>query len=233
VPVGRLNKTASLVVNRQPGPRPGLFSDLGFGKGALRLPAVFPRIVFALALLLDVVNLVVILLTDNPQLRIIVSDAAGPLIDFGACLILFWAARKTAAHYRDLAVAWILFALSMLMSALGGIIWFVLEVILKVDPFPSVTDVFYLAHYPLLLTGLFFLLERRATIGELVTRGLDLLILLGAVVLGFWKFLIEPASVSLSRTVLEQFILLAYPAVTSCWPVPYCCFCIARTRNRK
>ncbi|MBN2085229.1 MAG: GAF domain-containing protein [Anaerolineales bacterium] len=178
----------------------------------MRRPAYLPRITFFLALLLAGLSLVVILLAGDAQLRLFVSGAASPLIDFSACLILFWVGGKTAARYKGLATAWILFALSMLMSTLGGVVWFLLEVVLKVELFPSAADVFHLAYYPLFLIGLFYLLERRATIGEHASRGLDILIIFGAAVLGFWDFLIEPASVSSSvQTGLERLILLAYP----------------------
>jgi len=211
--VGRPIKTASPSTDRQLEPQSGVISNAGFVKGVLRLSAVFPRIVFFLALLLAGLNLGIVLLAEDPQLRTVVSDAAGPLIDLSISLILFWAAGKTRARSKTLALAWNIFAFSMLLSTLGGIAWFILEVVLKVEPFPSIADVFYLAYYPVFLTGVFLLLERRATIGEFVTRGLDLLIVLGAAVLGFWNFLIEPASLSSSgQTVLEQIILLAYPA---------------------
>jgi PAS domain S-box-containing protein/putative nucleotidyltransferase with HDIG domain len=209
--VEHLFRTAAPSKDRRNNPSSGIPSGAISGMGTSCHPVSFPSAVLFFALLLAGLSFVVILLTDDSQLLLFVSDAASPLIDFGACLILFWAAGKTAGRYRDLAVAWNFFALAMLMSTLGGIVRLILEVVLKVGSFPSVADVFYLAYYPFFLAGLFCILERRATVGEWVTRGLDLLILLGAAVLGFWTFLIEPASISLPRTVLDQLFLLAYP----------------------
>src|SRR5688572_16682643 len=50
--------------------------------------------------------------------------------------------------------AWFILGMSFLMFLIGNALWTYLEVVLRVEPFPSVADVFYLAFYPLGLWGL-------------------------------------------------------------------------------
>jgi PAS domain S-box-containing protein/putative nucleotidyltransferase with HDIG domain len=210
--VGYPIKKVPASMDQQHEPRPDVLSSVGVGKGILRRLINFPRAVLILAFLLTGLQLIVVLLVDDPQVRLVISDAIAPLISLFMSLILFSAARKTAIQSKSLSRAWNILAGSMVLFMLGGIAWFYLEVVLKVSPFPSIADVFYLAYYPLFLIGTLRLSERHATAGEWVHQGLDLLIIFGAAVLGIWNFLIEPVSLTpAGRTVLDQIILLAYP----------------------
>jgi PAS domain S-box-containing protein/putative nucleotidyltransferase with HDIG domain len=157
-------------------------------------------------------NLGALLGVRDPHLRSILSDIISLIIDLAASIALFLAARHTAVRSKRLAIAWGIIALAMFFFFLGGVVWFFLDAVLNIQPFPSIADGFYLAYYPVFLAGAFLLVEKPATTGELLNRILDTAIILSSAILGFWIFLIGPLIRSAAgQTWLEQAILLAYP----------------------
>lgn len=165
-----------------------------------------------LAIMILGIELGVFLLMKNQSLRTSFADGISPLVDLLASIALFIAAKKTTTLSKRLAMAWQAIALAMLLYTVGDIIWLILEVGLKVQPFPSIADGFYLVYYPVSLVGVFLLLDKPASIGERINRGLDIGIEIGAAILGFWNFLIGPIITSTTgEPLLEQVILLAYP----------------------
>lgn len=93
----------------------------------------------------------------------------------------------------------------------GEVIWFVLRIIMNIDPYPSVADIFYLLGYPLLFIGLLLeLKEQRLEIRDIdpFTRTLVVffLFVLYAFVLYFQLFLAYDPSASL----IENFTAISY-----------------------
>ncbi|MGB7539909.1 MAG: HD domain-containing phosphohydrolase [Anaerolineales bacterium] len=165
-----------------------------------------------MALTIVGLNLGIILFIKEPSLRTILSDLISPVVDLLACIALFIAAKRTAVRSKQLAIAWGIMAFAILLYALGDGTWFFLEIVLKVQPFPSIADGFFLVYYPVFLAGTFLLLEKPPTAGEWINRALDIGIILLSAIFGFWKFLIGPLIRSTAgQSPLEQAILLAYP----------------------
>ncbi len=150
---------------------------------------------------------------NDPDQRIHFSDAVSPVVDALAAASLFIAARYSAARSKRSGLAWGTIGLAILLYAIGDILWAILELFLKEEPFPSIADAFYLLYYPFFLTGAVLLAYNKpASPGEQFNRALDLVTVLAAAILGFWNFLIGPIIESnVAAPVLEQLILLAYP----------------------
>ncbi len=169
------------------------------------LACVFSMVVLGL-------NLAIALLVPGQQQRGFLSDVVSPAVDVLACTALFIAAKQSGKRSKRLGLAWGTIALSMLFYALGDGAWAVLEIGLKSQPFPSIADGFYLAYYPVFLTGVLLLPEKPASKSERINQTIDIGIVMVAATLGFWNFLIGPSilsNVGLPR--VEQLILLAYP----------------------
>ena len=68
--------------------------------------------------------------------------------------IVAWRVAAQTSLSAPIRRAWLILGWSFFMFLLGNLIWAYLEVVLQVEPFPSIADVFYLAFYPLGLWGL-------------------------------------------------------------------------------
>lgn len=175
-----------------------------------------PTILFYLAAFFTVIllgiDLAVTFLLTDPQQKVIYSDVISPVFDLLASVILFLAAKQSITQSRRHAIAWGMIALAMFTYAVGDINWGILELGLREQPFPSVADAFYLAHYLFLLIGVFLLPDKPATRGEQITNVLDVAIVMAAAILSFWNFLLGPiVSSNAGLPLLEQAIRLAYP----------------------
>ena len=101
--------------------------------------------------------------------------------------------------------------MSFLMFLIGNAMWAYLEVVLRVEPFPSIADVFYLAFYPLGLWGLLTLPGDRRNRRERLTLWLDLLSVLSAAAMFVGYFIIVPTAAVSGSDLLTQVISAAYP----------------------
>ncbi len=165
-----------------------------------------------LAVIILGITIGVVFWVHDPEQRGIFSDILSPILDLSASIALFLAAKNTFVHSKKLAIAWGTIALATFFYAISGFAWLILEIGLKEPPFPSIADVFYLVNYPVFLVGAFLLLEKPVSTGALIGRALELGIIMGSAVIGFWNLLIGPVvNSNIGQPLLAQGILLAYP----------------------
>src|SRR5262249_34363194 len=134
-----------------------------------------------------------------------------------ARLVIYLAISASAAAMvwcglrRSLPAAWLpwlLFGLSQVVYAAADSVFYFAHFVLHSQQFPSVADLLYLAHYPVLVAGLLVLIRRRAP--RDVTGMLDGLILAVAAATLSWLFLIRPAAHGDGND-LATWAELAYP----------------------
>ncbi|HEY0535048.1 MAG TPA: GGDEF domain-containing protein [Actinoplanes sp.] len=105
---------------------------------------------------------------------------------------------------------WYWLAAGQITSATGDVVWDIYQYVLHRAPFPSVADVFYLAAYPMIATGLVLLVR--------VRQGRDAAALIDAAVVAtglgmvFWVFVLHPVVTGSTGSVLESVINTAYPS---------------------
>src|SRR6266487_3779802 len=145
----------------------------------------------------------------GPQRVTLISD----LFSFAPSVFATLLAWRVAGQ-RSLSVplrrAWFILGLSFFMFLIGQVIWAYVEVVLQVEPFPSIADAFYLAFYPLALWGLLSLPSVPHNRRENLTVWLDLLSALIAATMFVGYFIIVPSAVT-SNDILTQLIAPAYP----------------------
>ena len=153
-----------------------------------------------------------ILLIKDEDLRTVYSDLSFPFYDLIATAALIFASKQSSKISKRLAWGWGMLAIAQFFITLGDILWAIFEVYLKITPFPSIADVFYLSFYPFFLAGILLLLVRRFQRSEWIKRTLDIGIIMIAAILGFWIFLIQPL-IGLGPTAssLQNFLTVAYP----------------------
>ena len=136
------------------------------------------------------------------------------LFSFFPSLLAVAAAWRVAAEKKlttSVRRAWFILGVSFLMFLIGNVVWAYLEVVLGVEPFPSLADVFYLAFYPFGFWGLLTLPGAPQNRRERLTLWLDLLSVLSAAAMFVGYFIIVPTAAVSGSDLLTQVISPAYP----------------------
>jgi diguanylate cyclase (GGDEF)-like protein len=171
---------------------------------------ILPTTFIAITIL--AVSHVFALLVKSEALRIAYFDIVSVIVNAFATLMLFLAAKRTWTRSRRQGMAWLFFGIAETMYTIGDILWMILEMIVKVTPYPSIADIFYLANYPFFLIGTILLSTERYSGIESLKRSLDILITLVAAMLGLWFLLIQPAlAMGINNSPMTIFLTIAYP----------------------
>jgi hypothetical protein len=125
--------------------------------------------------------------------------------------VLAWRVAAQKSLSAPLRRAWFILGLSFVMFLIGNLIWAYLEVVLRVEPFPSLADVFYLAFYPLGLWGLLSMPSAPQNRRGRLTFWLDMLCVLTAAAMFVGYFIIIPTAATSTSDLLTQIIAPAYP----------------------
>jgi hypothetical protein len=128
-----------------------------------------------------------------------VSDLA---VWVAAVVCLIGAVRSVRSR-----TAWLLIGVAIVSWAIGDTLWS-----LRGDPsaVASVSDVFWLAWYPLVLTGLAFLVRDRVPVFEL-HRWIDGVVLMLVVITPWFVLFLEPAASHSHASTLDKVLDFAYP----------------------
>mgnify|MGYP000878474127 CR=1 FL=1 len=148
----------------------------------------------------------------DASLRLASSDILSVVINLLASIALFWAAYQSKAISKRLGLAWLLMALGQLVYTLGDFFWFILEVIVKESPYPSIADLFYAVYYPLFFSGAILLSLENHVIIQKFKNTLDMAIIMSGAFLLYWYILLQPISENtLSEPWYVRALAAAYP----------------------
>jgi len=143
------------------------------------------------------------------QVALIMGDFGLSAAAGAAAVSCFLYARSRWVRFRP---AWLLFALSSMMAALGNLIWGWYEVVLGVEvPSPSYADVFFLCFAPPAIVGLLVLAKRPVTKAGWVCLGLDAWLIGGSLLTLSWSLALAQAARSEGSSVSHAALSLAYP----------------------
>jgi diguanylate cyclase (GGDEF)-like protein len=106
-------------------------------------------------------------------------------------------------------MVWWLAGAAMLLSAVGEVLWYLIEHVWRVYPFPSVADVFYLSGYPVLGAAFAVLLRREIRGGDRASLIDASIVVAGASALAL-VLVVEPY-VHTGGSALEVGVAIAYP----------------------
>ncbi len=141
---------------------------------------------------------------------VLISDLAALPIDLLAALVA-WRVFASEKFDQRIRKAWLILGLAMFSYFIGDIIWSYLENVLHVEPFPAISDAFYLGLYPLVLWGLSILPTAPLNRRERLTFWLDLLTTLIVATMALTYFIVIPSAQANASDPLTQIVLVGYP----------------------
>ncbi|MFD7404626.1 putative bifunctional diguanylate cyclase/phosphodiesterase [Streptomyces sp. NPDC059866] len=143
------------------------------------------------------------------QLALIMGDFGLSAAAGAAAVSCFLYAHSRRVRFRS---AWLLFALSSTMAALGNLVWGWYEVVLgRPVPSPSYADLFFLCFAPPAIVGLLVLAKRPVTKAGWVCLALDAWLIGGCLVTLSWSLALAQAAQGGGPGVAHTALSLAYP----------------------
>ncbi|MEU6991226.1 EAL domain-containing protein [Streptomyces sp. NPDC046465] len=145
----------------------------------------------------------------SDRLALIMGDFGLSVAAAAAAVSCFRYARTRRSRFRP---AWLLFALSSAMAALGNAVWGWYEVVLdeRVPPL-GLADVFFLCFAPPAIIGLLVLAKRPVTRAGWVCLGLDAWLIGGSLLTLSWSLALASAARFEGQGVTQDALSLAYP----------------------
>ncbi|MFY1678961.1 putative bifunctional diguanylate cyclase/phosphodiesterase [Streptomyces sp. WMMC905] len=145
----------------------------------------------------------------SPRLALIMGDFGLAVAAGLAAVSCFLYARSGGARFRP---AWLLFALSSAMAALGNAVWGWYEVVLgRPVPAASSADLFFLCFAPPAIVGLLVFAKRPVTRAGWVCLGLDAWLIGGSLLTLAWSLALAQAARGEGTGVAHTALSLAYP----------------------
>ncbi|GAA2512788.1 EAL domain-containing protein [Streptomyces longisporus] len=145
----------------------------------------------------------------SDELSLIMGDFGLSAAAGTAAVSLFLYARGRRVRFRP---AWLLFALSSAMAALGNGVWGWYEVVLGEQvPTPSYADLFFLCFAPPAIVGLLVLAKRPVTKAGWVCLALDAWLIGGSLLTLSWSLALAQAAKFDGPSVAHTALSLAYP----------------------
>jgi diguanylate cyclase (GGDEF)-like protein/PAS domain S-box-containing protein len=145
----------------------------------------------------------------SERVALIMGDFGLSVAAAAAAVSCFRYARRRRSRFRP---AWLLFALSSTMAALGNLVWGWYEVVLgRPVPEPSYADLFFLCFAPPAIVGLLVLAKRPVSKAGWVCLALDAWLIGGSLVTLSWSLALAQVAKDGGGDVAHTALSLAYP----------------------
>jgi signal transduction histidine kinase len=137
----------------------------------------------------------------------------GDLFNIPPSFIAAWIVYLVSKQHRDaMKKMWFWLAMALVSLAIADCVWAYLELVLKIDPFPSVADIFYVLQ-PIFIVASFWFLPRQKvrTKREGLKFNLEIAIVMSAVVIVAWQFYLADIILEYGQQYLALGLSLFYP----------------------
>jgi diguanylate cyclase (GGDEF)-like protein len=177
----------------------------------LNSPRDFLRIGLRLAILLIILNIFFLAIATTAWQRSVINEVAAPVSTLLASVGLAYGAHWSIRLSARIRSAWNFMTGAAACSFVGDCIFFIQVVILKRPISPSISDLFYLAAYPLFLAGAILLLMDSISLRDLGKFGLDIAIIVLSSILISWILIIGPIISAGATRFTALAVAIAYP----------------------
>ncbi|MEU7578403.1 EAL domain-containing protein [Streptomyces sp. NPDC041068] len=145
----------------------------------------------------------------SDRLALIMGDFGLSVAAAAAAISCFRYSRTRRSRFRP---AWLLFALSSAMAAIGNAVWGWYEVVLERPvPSPGLADLFFLCFAPPAIIGLLVLAKRPVTKAGWVCLALDSWLIGGSLLTLSWSLALAHTAQFEGQSVAHAALSLAYP----------------------
>lgn len=149
-------------------------------------------------------------INHNIEVNIIFADLIIPFVGFISFLCLIYAVKRSRIYGNRIYFAWLFIAFALLLYVVGDTIWAFLELVLHVQPFPSIADILYLLYYLFFIIGLFLMFRPLDSPERIYRTILDALIVVVSASWIFWNTLLSVVIITQKETTWAFSLSLFY-----------------------
>ncbi|MCJ7520532.1 MAG: bifunctional diguanylate cyclase/phosphodiesterase [Anaerolineaceae bacterium] len=161
---------------------------------------------------LFLVNICINFFIPGGDTKVKLSDFFLAFLNLATVISIWLASKKLKRISERLSKGWGILCFAQLLFTIGDFLWAYYEVILKINPFPSVADFFYLSFYPIFLIGILLLIQKEESKIQQINNWLDIGMIFISASIFLGVFLLSPMLGDLQEeSVYVQILNLAYP----------------------
>ncbi len=161
-------------------------------------------------LILIIFTITILFFRNDTYIKSAFSDIITPLINLLVVISLLYAAKLSKVYGKRVYLAWLILGIGQLFFTLGDISWGYIELYLNQSPIFSISDIFYLAYYPLFVLGIFLLPRAHFNRLDLSKIVLDILVVGVTTGMLLWTFLILPLFTNVEGNLQSAYLFLSY-----------------------
>ncbi len=137
----------------------------------------------------------------------------GDLLNIPPIFLAAWIIFLVSKHHNDpMKRMWLWLSLGLLLLGIGDCVWAYLEMVLKIDPFPSVADIFYVAQPVAIVIAFSFMPRQRVqTKREELKFKLEIGIVMTTVIILAWRLYLADTILEYGQQYLALGLSLIYP----------------------
>lgn len=137
----------------------------------------------------------------------------GDLLNIPPSFIAAWIMYLVSKHHSDpMKKMWFWLAMALVSLALADCVWAYLELVLKIDPFPSIADIFYVLQSVAIITAFSFMPRKRTqTKLEGLKFNLEIGIVMTTLIIVAWRFYLADTILEYEDQYLALALSLIYP----------------------
>ena len=145
----------------------------------------------------------------GPGITTAMDDLVQAVVPLGVAVVCWRASRRHSGRARS---AWVLLGAACLSWGIGQVIWTVYEVVLHLNPFPSLADPFFLGMIPLAAAGLLLFTPSPRALTTQARTVIDGLIVWGSLFFLSWALVLGPVYQGSPADLLGRLLSISYPA---------------------
>lgn len=154
-----------------------------------------------------------VVITQFKEIATAFSDIFFIFANLTVSLCLFYAAFSSRKYGRALYLSWLVLAIGQFSYFMGDVLWSYIEVVLQQQAYPAISDIFYLAYYPIFALGLFMMSKTKTSLLRSYKNILDIIIITVSTGIFLWAFLVAPIFESGTTNLIVTITSVAYVAL--------------------
>ena len=143
---------------------------------------------FLLLLIFPMLQLLNLQFIEDSEVKKILSDLIQALTAIIAAILMFISSSRLRSENDISTHGWSVISISLAFFAIGMISFLIVESVLKISPYPGISDIFFILFYPFVVVGLKYLPKEKISFAKKMNLFLDVSAFALVAAMFIWHF---------------------------------------------